>query len=140
LWSVRHIGVISRTRAQRLGPLVATGPYLLSRNPLYIGNALLWAGFLAWSGLLWLGPPALLLFAVQYSLLAQWEERQLLQSFGESYAAYQRETPRWLPRLGALAAAWRQPARHSWPDVLFSERGTLIAVAIVSLLLIAKAC
>src|SRR2546427_3755034 len=27
LWSVRHIGVISRTRSGRLGPLVASGPF-----------------------------------------------------------------------------------------------------------------
>src|SRR4051812_41151660 len=30
LWSIRHIGVISRTRARRFGPLVNTGPYLLT--------------------------------------------------------------------------------------------------------------
>jgi protein-S-isoprenylcysteine O-methyltransferase Ste14 len=38
LWGVHHIGAISRTRSQRLGPLVATGPFALIRNPLYVGN------------------------------------------------------------------------------------------------------
>src|SRR5437899_8797405 len=33
LWAVRHIGVISRTRSDRLGPLVATGPFAVMRNP-----------------------------------------------------------------------------------------------------------
>src|SRR5437870_3145881 len=32
LWAVRHIGVISRTRSDRLGPLVSTGPFALVRN------------------------------------------------------------------------------------------------------------
>src|SRR5918995_6603826 len=45
LWAVHHIGVISRTRSDRLGPLVATGPFSVVRNPLYVGNTLLWVGF-----------------------------------------------------------------------------------------------
>jgi len=45
LWAVRHIGTISRTRQDRLGPLVDTGPFALARNPLYIGNIMLWVGF-----------------------------------------------------------------------------------------------
>src|SRR4029079_16608763 len=45
LWPVRHIGVVSRTRTTRLGPLVTSGPYAHTRNPLYVGNWLLWTGF-----------------------------------------------------------------------------------------------
>ena len=56
LWSVRHIGVISRTRSERLGPLIDTGPFAHVRNPLYIANVLLWVGFAVTAGLLWLAP------------------------------------------------------------------------------------
>src|SRR5262249_48649360 len=45
LWAVHHIGAISRTRSGRLGPLVESGPFALVRNPLYVGNVLLWLGF-----------------------------------------------------------------------------------------------
>lgn len=138
LWSVRHIGVISRTRAARLGPLVATGPYLLIRNPLYAGNALLWAGFVAWSGLLWMEPVAALLFVLQYGLLVRWEERQLAECFGTAYHSYQRRAPRWLPRVDSLPDAWNQAPRHAWGPVLFSERGTLLTVAIMAILLTLK--
>ena len=45
LWGVHHIGAISRTRSDRLGPLVDTRPFALVRNPLYLGNIALWVGF-----------------------------------------------------------------------------------------------
>src|SRR5438093_7762858 len=45
LWGVHHLGVVSRTRSDRLGPLVSSGPFALVRNPLYIGNVLIWLGF-----------------------------------------------------------------------------------------------
>src|SRR5882757_8203858 len=56
LWGVRHIGSISRTRSDRLGPLVASGPFALVRNPLYVGNIALWVGFALSANLPWLAP------------------------------------------------------------------------------------
>src|SRR5215471_1991113 len=35
LWGVHHIGAISRTRSDRLGPLIESGPFAYVRNPLY---------------------------------------------------------------------------------------------------------
>src|SRR6185436_1207775 len=58
LWGVRHIGAISRTRSERLGPLVDSGPFGYVRNPLYIGNILLWVGFALTARLWWLAPIA----------------------------------------------------------------------------------
>ena len=68
-WGVSHIGGISRTRAARLGPLTRTGPYLLVRNPLYVGNFLMWIGFVLASQLLWMLPVAWIVFAVQYGAI-----------------------------------------------------------------------
>src|SRR5262245_27732112 len=45
LWAVHHIGAISRTRTDRLGPLIESGPFSWVRNPLYLGNVALWTGF-----------------------------------------------------------------------------------------------
>jgi protein-S-isoprenylcysteine O-methyltransferase Ste14 len=136
LWAVRQIGVISRTRSGRLGRLVTEGPFSLVRNPLYVGNLLLWTGFTVWSGKLWLLALAWTLFLLQYSAIIRFEETLLTQRFGEEYTAYMTRVPRWWPRLANLGLALGDRAHHPWRDTLFSERGTLIAVAAISTLLV----
>jgi protein-S-isoprenylcysteine O-methyltransferase Ste14 len=149
LWGVHHIGVISRTRSDRLGPLVDTGPFACVRNPLYIGNILVWVGFAVTAGLLWLAPIVLILLAAEYHWIVAWEESLLKSRLGEPYGDYCRRVPRWLPSIRCLATAWHRhrgavpggsqaptPARRR---TLFSERGTLMAIAAGYLLLWLKA-
>jgi len=130
LWGVHHIGTISRTRSDRLGPLVDSGPFAYVRNPLYIGNILLWAGFAVTARLLWLAPVAVALLAAEYHWIVKWEEALLLARRGDEYRAYQRRVPRWIPRFGR-----RRPGSGSVAGpspiflTLFSERGTLVAIA-----------
>jgi len=130
LWAVRHIGAVSRTRSERLGPLVTTGPFGYTRNPLYIGNFALWVGFTISAGLVWLLPIVVLVLAFEYHAIVRWEERLLEGRIGDPYRAYVSSVPRWMPGSRATqAAASAQPgARFSWPETLFSERGTLIAI------------
>ncbi len=135
-WTVRQIGVISRTRSARWGPLVVSGPYRLVRNPIYVGNWFLWTGFVVWSGLLWMLPVAWLIFGLQYAAIVRWEEQRLLAHFGEPYADYCRAVPRWWP--GQPIAAPESSDPHAWSAVVFSERGTLAAIAVMALLLLAK--
>jgi protein-S-isoprenylcysteine O-methyltransferase Ste14 len=129
VWAVHHIGVISRTRSDRLGPLVDTGPFSIVRNPLYLGNILLWVGFTVSARILWLVPVIILLLAFEYHAIVRWEEQLLAARIGTAYGDYARRVPRWLPALRAPAAA-AGGARFSWRDTLFSERGTLLAIGI----------
>lgn len=137
-WAVGQIGVISRTRSTRLGPLITTGPFTLCRNPLYVGNLLIWAGFTVWSGLLWMLPITLGIFIVYYRSIIEWEEALLTERFGEAYTEYVSVTPRWRPRLDRLPAALSASAMHPWRKVAFSERGTLMAIAIGAILLVIR--
>jgi protein-S-isoprenylcysteine O-methyltransferase Ste14 len=137
-WAVGQIGVISRTRTTRLGPLIASGPFALCRNPLYVGNLVLWAGFTVWSGLLWMLPATLGVFAGYYRSIIEWEEALLADRFGDAYARYAAETPRWRPRLDRLPAALAASAMHPWREVAFSERGTLLAICVGAVLLIVR--
>ena len=138
LWSVRHIGTVSRTRSSRIGPLITDGPYAALRNPLYVGNWLLWTGFTVWSALLWMLPIVWGAFVLQYGAITRWEEDRLRLHFGSSYEIYAHNVPRWRPQWGALTRALSTSASHPWRDVLFSERGTLLAVGVMSLLLVTK--
>jgi protein-S-isoprenylcysteine O-methyltransferase Ste14 len=138
LWAVHHIGVISRTRSDRLGPLVATGPFALVRNPLYLGNVALWTGFAASARLAWLIPVIALLLGFQYHAIVRWEEELLAERLGEDYRAYVRRVPRWVPAFGNFSANPSKPT-FSWSDTLFSERGTLLAIALGYVLLVARA-
>jgi protein-S-isoprenylcysteine O-methyltransferase Ste14 len=138
LWAVHHIGVISRTRSDRLGPLIDTGPFSLVRNPLYLGNILLWIGFTIAAQLLWLAPLVLALLALEYHAIVRWEERLLESRLGKGYRRYANRVPRWIPRFRRPVAAHAM-AGFSWKETLYSERGTLIAIAAGYALLAAKA-
>jgi len=77
--------------------LVRTGPYRLSRNPMYTGESAVWLG---WS--LFYGHPAVwagsAILCAAWPAIVRWEERQLLEYFGDDYRAYLAQVPRWVPR------------------------------------------
>ena len=86
LWAASHIGPISRTRDAGVGRLVTSGPYRFIRNPLYLGNTLMAAGFGALSdpalGLAWAA-----LTAAFYVPIVRWEQAQLRAAHGELWPA-----------------------------------------------------
>ena len=136
LWGVHHIGAISRTRSDRLGPLVASGPFALLRNPLYVGNIALWVGFALTAWLVWLAPVILVLLGLEYHAIVRWEEGLLESRLGQAYRDYAAQVPRWLPVL-----FYRRDRKDrgeeelkqqgfSWRATLFSERGTFIAMTV----------
>jgi protein-S-isoprenylcysteine O-methyltransferase Ste14 len=127
LWGVHHIGAISRTRTDRLGPLVDTGPFAFVRNPLYLGNIALWVGFAMTARLAWMAPLIAVLLGAEYHAIVKWEEQLLVSRLGEAYRAYARRVPRWIPNLHH--GGHRVVATSSWRETLFSERGTLVAIA-----------
>ncbi len=143
LWGVYHIGAISRTRSERLGPLIATGPFALLRNPLYVGNIVLWVGFALIARLIWLAPVILVLLALEYHAIVRWEETLLESRLGQTYRDYAARVPRWIPTFSRSdrgeRGLRRQREGFSWRATLFSERGTFVAMALGYLLLWPKA-
>lgn len=124
LWAVGHIGLPSRTTGDGAHRVVDTGPYALLRNPLYVGNILIFLGLgvMAWPWALLAGP----LLAAHYHFIVRWEESNLSEKLGEPYSDYTKRVRRWVPRWGpSVDAAWdgRQALR--------SERSTLVVLAVV---------
>jgi protein-S-isoprenylcysteine O-methyltransferase Ste14 len=138
LWAVHHIGVVSRTRSQRLGPLIVTGPFGHVRNPLYLGNIALWIGFTLSAGLAWLAPIVLTLLVIEYHAIVRWEEELLVDRLGDPYRSYLALVPRWIPSFPGVRSEQRG-GLGSWRDTLYSERSTLIAVGLGYVILGLKA-
>ena len=76
--------------------LIDRGPYRYSRNPMYVGCVMTYAGVAVLTNSLWpllLLPAVIALFVV---FVIKREERYLHAEFGERYEAYCRRVPRWL--------------------------------------------
>ena len=125
LAGVSAAGTVTRRRSRAVQRLVTYGIFAWMRNPLYVGNLLIWLGFVIGSGLLWFLPVALALFALDYSLIVRYEEGVLESIFGSEYVEYKRRTPRWLPRPPKLVAK----GEHDWREALRSEVSTFAQYA-----------
>ncbi len=76
--------------------IVTTGPYRLTRNPAYLGMALIYAGIAVMSDAFWtLAPLPLVLLIIDRAVIAR-EERYLERKFGQEYLDYKRSVRRWL--------------------------------------------
>lgn len=95
--SQRHMGASWRIGAAEgeTGPIVDDGPFALSRNPVFVGQALLFVGlFLVFPGVVSLTLTAALLIAIHLQVTI--EERVLAATLGEPYLDYMRRVRRWV--------------------------------------------
>jgi protein-S-isoprenylcysteine O-methyltransferase Ste14 len=90
----------ARTTTNPLKPdttsaLVTSGAFAYSRNPMYLGLALILAGWAFWLGALtpWLVLPLFIAAITTLQILP--EEAALARLFGADFAAYRRSTERW---------------------------------------------
>jgi protein-S-isoprenylcysteine O-methyltransferase Ste14 len=76
--------------------LVTSGIYRFTRNPMYLGQALILLGFGLWqrSALAFVAVPILVAYLTVFQILP--EERALSAKFGEAYDEYRRRVRRWL--------------------------------------------
>ena len=76
--------------------LITDGPFRYSRNPGYLGGAIIYAGIASLTNALWviLLLPVMLLM-MQHTVIER-EERYLERKFGEEYLRYKARVGRWI--------------------------------------------
>jgi protein-S-isoprenylcysteine O-methyltransferase Ste14 len=129
LAGVSAAGTVTRRRSRAVQRLVTYGVFSWMRNPLYVGNFLIWIGFVIGSGVLWFIPVAVVLFAIEYTLIVRYEEGVLESIFGADYVAYKQRTPRWFPRPPAA----KSEGPHDVGEALRSEVSTFAQYAALAL-------
>ena len=97
--------------------LATTGPYAVTRNPLYFGSAFLAAGFIVAGHSLWAGLIVGLYFAVFYYAVIRNEEADLRKRFGAEFEDYAARTPLFFP---GFRAPKRSTSAQDTPENAFS--------------------
>ena len=138
LWGVHHIGVDLAHPQRPPGPAGRDRAVRAGAQPAVLGNIALWVGFAVSARLVWLAPVVIVAARARVP-----RDRALGRDAAR--IAPRRGLPRLRRARAALdpdrctaATADRRPQRRerfSWRETLFSERGTLIAIAVGYLLL-----
>ena len=134
LWATKHIGRRMLWMKKKGKKLIKTGPYAIVRNPLYIGNITIAAGLSILSELIWIVPLVIIYVFILYHFVALYEEKKLLERWGEEYSAYLSKIPRWIPNLKTLSLSrsggfkWRDAIRSEIPSVYVSLFAILMFV------------
>ena len=96
LWCSLHIS------GYKTYHLVATGPYSMTRNPLYFFSFLGVIGLGLASGSVVVMSVMVVFFALYYAPLIKQEQKRLLEMHGEPYQSYLSRTPAFWPRVSLL--------------------------------------
>jgi len=135
LWAVSWAGSETRTTGKVGGTyLVINGPYAHVRNPLYVGNILIYfgLGIMSFALFPYLQIIALAFFIYQYYEIIKEEEGFLREKFGNDFDEYYKNVPRIFPRLTPYRKEGVEQPEYDLKKGLRSERRTLQAFSIVA--------
>ncbi|HQJ74529.1 MAG TPA: isoprenylcysteine carboxylmethyltransferase family protein [Bacteroidota bacterium] len=137
-WGVCYIGSESRTTGKVGGTkLLVSGPFAYVRNPLYVGNILIYMGIGVMSNALF---PYLIIFGFiffvfQYYFIIIEEEKYLKDEFKEDYIEYYKSVRRFIPKLRPYKKS-NNKIHFEFSRGISSERRTLQGFSISILILI----
>jgi protein-S-isoprenylcysteine O-methyltransferase Ste14 len=138
-WGVSIAGSETRTTGTVGGTyLITNGPFAHVRNPLYLGNILLYTSLAVMSMALfpWLVLVTVAWFTLQYHLIVTREEEYLRRTFGKQFEHYAQHVPRFLPRVIPYRSPSPAPKSVNFREGLASERRTLQAIAVMTLVMV----
>ena len=76
--------------------LVTSGPFSVTRNPMYLANTLLMIGVGLISGITWFLPLAVIAAFLTQKVAIEREEKVLTEKFGKRYRDYAKRVRRWI--------------------------------------------
>ena len=137
-WGVSWAGSETRTTGGVGGTyLIISGPFAYVRNPLYVGNILLYVGIGIMSMALfpYLQIAALIFFSLQYHFIVLEEEGYLIDVFSD-FDEYCKQVTRFFPRLTPYKNSTVEQPPFSIKAGLRSEQRSLQAFVGVSLVIV----
>lgn len=138
-WGVAYAGSETRTTDKVGGTyLVTQGPFAHVRNPLYVGNILMYFGIAVMSNSLFpfLQIFALAYFTFQYYYIILEEEGYLKDKFKEKYDDYFNNVGRLVPKFSAYTESKQSTLKLNLKAAYESEKRTFQAVFISSLIIV----
>ena len=95
-WTIFHLKGTTKTPGEASTALVITGPYRVTRNPMYVGLTLAYIGAAGAGGQIL--PLATLILVLAYVnwIVIPIEENRLCEVFGPAYDTYRLKVHRWL--------------------------------------------
>ena len=137
IYGVRFAGGATRTREVGAPSLCTSGPYSRCRNPLYLGNMIIYCGVVIMAGGQFLWPLLFIVFVfftLQYSMIISLEEETLVKLFGNGYRLYRESVPKLFPRISPwLGNDKRVPL--TMIQTLKTEKRTLQNIIIIIILI-----
>lgn len=138
IWAVSYAGSETRTTKFGASVLVTQGPYAYVRNPLYLGNLLIYFGVSVMANSLF---PILQVIGIGYFYLQYFfiirEEEQFLQSkFKEKYEDYAASVNRFIPKLSPYDETRQSKLKFDLKAGYKSEKRTFQAISSIMLMIV----
>ena len=137
IWAVSYAGGITRTTKVGAPALCTSGPYGYTRNPLYIGNMIIYTGVVFIAGSIYMRSMLLItwiFFILQYYMIINLEEKTLINIFGNEYNNYMKNVPKLFPRL----SAWENKDKYipmSFIKTVKTEKRTLQNIVLLMIII-----
>ncbi|MCX8056998.1 MAG: isoprenylcysteine carboxylmethyltransferase family protein [Ignavibacteria bacterium] len=140
IWANSWAGSETRTTGGVGGTfLIVSGPYAYVRNPLYIGNVIIYFGLGIMSNAVfpYLQILALVYFFYQYYEIVKEEENFLKQKFGDEYKDYCSKVNRFLPKFSKYENSKIEQPEFSWKKGWQSEvRSIQASLSVIAILVL----
>ena len=137
IYAVRFAGGATRTTSVGAPSLCTSGPYSRCRNPLYLGNMIIYCGVVLVAGGQFMWHLLLFVFTFftfQYFMIISLEEETLVKLFGNEYRLYSESVPKLFPRLSPWLGIYKR-VPLTIIQTLKTEKRTLQNIFIIIVLI-----